>query len=73
MPHLLPERRRLRTAVIAPGKHFKPLATNRLDGQCLASIAVSDRAMFVRSTGHVNRLETGSSAATPFEEPAAKR
>jgi outer membrane protein assembly factor BamB len=55
------------TAVIAPGKQFKLLATNRLDGQCLASMAVSDGAMFVRSNGHLYRL------ATPSEEPAATR
>ena len=61
------------TAVIAPGKHFKLLATNRLDGQCLASIAVSGRAMFVRSSGHLYRLDTRASAATPSEEPAATR
>jgi outer membrane protein assembly factor BamB len=44
------------TAVIAPGKQFKPLAQNQLDGQTLASMAVSNGSIFVRSLTHLYRL-----------------
>lgn len=43
--------------VIAPGAEFKKLATNQLDGATLASIAVSDRSLFIRSNTHLYRLE----------------
>jgi hypothetical protein len=57
--------------VISPGKQFNPVATNRLDGRCLASMAVSDGAMFVRSDAHLYRIEAGS--PTTSAGPAAKR
>jgi outer membrane protein assembly factor BamB len=41
------------SVVIAPGKEFKILATNQLDGQILASMAVSGGAIFVRSNSHL--------------------
>jgi outer membrane protein assembly factor BamB len=44
------------SAVIAPGKQFKLLATNQLDGQTLASMAVSNGSIFVRSQTHLYRL-----------------
>ena len=44
------------SAVIAPGKQFQALATNRLDGQTLASMAVSGGSIFVRSRTHLYRL-----------------
>jgi outer membrane protein assembly factor BamB len=44
------------SAVIAPGKQFKRLATNHLDGQTLASMAVSGGSVFVRSQTHLYRL-----------------
>ncbi|HEX4948138.1 MAG TPA: PQQ-binding-like beta-propeller repeat protein, partial [Blastocatellia bacterium] len=44
------------SVVIAPGKEFKKLATNQLDGATLASMAVSDGAIFVRSQTHLYRL-----------------
>jgi outer membrane protein assembly factor BamB len=37
------------SVVIAPGKEFKMLATNQLNGQTLASMAVSGGAIFLRS------------------------
>ena len=37
------------TTVIAPGTEFRELARNRLDGVTLASMAVSDAALFVRT------------------------
>jgi outer membrane protein assembly factor BamB len=45
------------SVVIEPSREFKKLATNRLDGHTLASMAVSGRAIFVRSATHVYRLE----------------
>jgi outer membrane protein assembly factor BamB len=44
------------SVVIAPGKQFKALATNQLDGQTLASMAVSGGSIFVRSQTHLYRL-----------------
>ena len=44
------------TTVFAPGKQFKALATNRLDGRTLASMAISDGAIFVRSSTHLYRI-----------------
>ena len=41
------------SVVIAPGKEFKILATNQLNGQTLASMAVSDGAIFLRSSSHL--------------------
>jgi outer membrane protein assembly factor BamB len=42
--------------VIAPGKEFRRLAVNTLDGSTLASMAVSDRSIFIRSDRHLYRL-----------------
>jgi outer membrane protein assembly factor BamB len=44
------------SVVIAPGKEFKVLAQNQLDGQTLASMAVSSGSIFVRSLTHLYRL-----------------
>jgi outer membrane protein assembly factor BamB len=45
------------STVIAPGKRYKELAKNRLTGRTLASIAVSDRAIFLRTDSHLYRIE----------------
>jgi len=44
------------SVVIAPGRQFKPLAQNQLDGQTLASMAVSSSSIFVRSLTHLYRI-----------------
>ncbi|NOT60823.1 MAG: PQQ-binding-like beta-propeller repeat protein [Acidobacteria bacterium] len=44
------------SVVIAPGKEFKQLAKNQIDGQTLASLAVSGGALFLRSHSHLYRL-----------------
>jgi outer membrane protein assembly factor BamB len=44
------------SVVIAPGKEFKLLAKNQLDGATLASMAVSNGSIFVRSQTHLYRL-----------------
>lgn len=45
------------SVVIEPGKEFKKLATNQLDGQTLASMAVSGKSIFIRSSDHLYRLQ----------------
>ena len=44
------------TVVLAPGTKFKALATNQLDGQTLASMAVSGGSIFIRSSTHLYRV-----------------
>ena len=44
------------SVVIAPGKQFKVLAKNQLDGETLASMAVSGGSIFVRSRTHLYRV-----------------
>lgn len=44
------------SVVIAPGRQFKELARNQLEGPTLASMAVSKGSIFVRSQTHLYRL-----------------
>ena len=44
------------TTVIAPGTTFRKLATNELDAATLASMAVSDGSIFIRSRSHLYRI-----------------
>jgi outer membrane protein assembly factor BamB len=44
------------SVVIVPGKQYKVLATNRLDGDTLASMAVSGDSIFIRSRTHLYRI-----------------
>jgi outer membrane protein assembly factor BamB len=44
------------TTVIAPGKEFRRLATNSLDGLMLASIAVANGSLFIRTDKHLYRI-----------------
>jgi outer membrane protein assembly factor BamB len=46
------------TTVVAASPSFKRLATNRLDGRTLASIAVSDGAIYLRTDTHLYRIES---------------
>lgn len=46
-----------KTTVIAPGAEFRALATNQLDGATLASMAVSEGALFLRTSTHLYRIE----------------
>ena len=45
------------TTVIAPGKEFKSLASNLVDGRTLASLAVSGKAFYLRTDTHLYRIE----------------
>lgn len=44
------------TTVLMPGKEFRRVATNRLQGAMLASIAVSNGALFIRTESHLYKL-----------------
>jgi outer membrane protein assembly factor BamB len=55
--------------VIAPGPEFERLATNVVEGATLASMAVSDRSIFMRTGTHLYRI--GSAAAGTAQQPAA--
>jgi outer membrane protein assembly factor BamB len=44
------------TTVIEPGTAFKQLAVNSLDGAILASMAVAEKAFFVRTHSHLYRI-----------------
>jgi outer membrane protein assembly factor BamB len=45
------------TTVLAPGPQPKRVATNQLDGQMLASLAVSGGAIFIRTDTHLYRID----------------
>ncbi|MBI4584954.1 MAG: PQQ-like beta-propeller repeat protein [Planctomycetes bacterium] len=45
------------TTVIAPGKEFKKLAANQLPGRTLASMAVSGKAIYLRTDTHLYRIQ----------------
>ncbi len=47
------------TTVLSPGTEFKKMATNSLDGRTLASLAVSGKAIYVRTDQHLYRIEEG--------------
>ncbi|HEX8028346.1 MAG TPA: PQQ-binding-like beta-propeller repeat protein [Vicinamibacterales bacterium] len=44
------------TTVISPGRDFRRLATNTLDGGLLASMAISSGALFLRTDSHLYRI-----------------
>ena len=45
------------TTVIEPGTEYRPIATNSLDGQFMASAAVAGSALFLRTDTHLYRIE----------------
>jgi hypothetical protein len=46
-----------KTTVIAPGKKYEVLATNTLEGRTLATPAMVDQAVFLRTDSHLYRIE----------------
>jgi outer membrane protein assembly factor BamB len=50
------------STVIAPGTVFQRLATSTLDGEILASMAVSGGSIFIRTDSHLYRI-TGRTVA----------
>ena len=57
--------------VIAPGQTYRALATNRLEGRCLASPALSGGAIFLRTDSHLYRLSTSRSARAQSPPPSS--
>lgn len=47
-----------RTTVIEPGREFKSLAENHLDGEIWASIAVADQSLLIRTKTHLYRVRS---------------
>ncbi len=47
------------SVVIAPGPQLKHLATNQIEGRTLASMAVSNGSIFIRSESHLYRISLG--------------
>lgn len=45
------------TTVLEPGTQFRKLAANEIDGDTLASLAVSGRAIYLRTGTHLYRIE----------------
>jgi outer membrane protein assembly factor BamB len=50
-----------KTTVIKPGVEFEVLATNLLEGKIMATPAIVDRAMYLRTDTHLYRLEESPS------------
>ncbi|MXY18217.1 MAG: PQQ-like beta-propeller repeat protein [Acidobacteria bacterium] len=48
-----------KTTVIAPGTTYSELAVNQLDGSTLASMAVADGSVFLRTDSHLYRITEG--------------
>ena len=49
-----------KTTVLAPGTTYSELATNQLEGSMLASMAVADGSLFLRTSSHLYRIGGGS-------------
>ncbi len=47
------------TTVVAPGTEYLELATNQLDGAILASMAVANGSLFIRTHDHLYRIGAG--------------
>ena len=45
------------TTVIQPGREYEKLAESKVDGRTLASIAVVDDVVFLRTDSHLYRIE----------------
>jgi len=45
-----------RTVVLKPGPAAEPLAVNVLEGPALASIAVAEKSLFIRTGTHLYRI-----------------
>jgi outer membrane protein assembly factor BamB len=53
------------STVIAPGRQFTRLASSALDGEILASMAVSERSIFIRTGTHLYRLALPAPVSAP--------
>jgi outer membrane protein assembly factor BamB len=50
------------TTILKPGRQYEVLATNTLDDGCMASPAVSGRALLLRTRSHLYRIQTQATA-----------
>src|SRR5262249_60986279 len=50
------------TFVVGAGRDYQLLATNKLDAGCMASPAVYDKALYLRTKSHLYRIEDSPSA-----------
>jgi outer membrane protein assembly factor BamB len=46
--------------VLAPGREYREIARSTLDGRCLASMAISDKSIFLRTDSHLYRIAAGA-------------
>ena len=46
-----------RTTVLKPGKQFEQLAESDIEGRVMASVAIADRAFFLRTDTHLYRIQ----------------
>ena len=46
------------STVLRPGPKYQALATNKLDGELMATPAVAGKAFFIRTRTHLYRIET---------------
>ena len=46
-----------KTVVVRPGKQLATLAENEIDGRIMASVAIADRAFFLRTDTHLYRIQ----------------
>jgi outer membrane protein assembly factor BamB len=60
------------TTVMAAGKTPKKLATSQLEGRTLASLAIADRAIFLRTDKALYRIETNNASAEGAAPVAAR-
>lgn len=61
------------TTVLAPGREFKVLAVNELDGaQLMASPAAAGQSLFVRTRTHLYRIEQLPQSPTTWYDAASK-
>ena len=51
------------TTVIKPGRKFEELAANTLDDGCMASPAVDEAALILRTKTHLYRIESKGAAS----------
>lgn len=49
-----------KTTILKPGRTFEVLATNTLEKGCMASPAISGKALFLRTKGHLYRIEASA-------------
>jgi hypothetical protein len=49
---------------IVPGREFRRAGTATLDGAMLASMAVADGSLFIRTDSHLYRIAAASTAAS---------